>query len=135
MSLTKNYYRNAEGVILVFDINEPDSFYNMEKTWLKSIEDDYPNIPKVIIANKADLQKLVTNTEIKKFEEKHKLVVYESSAKQGEGITEPFNHIIDAIMKNKNKKQIKNDNEKKFNIDKVDKDSDDKTKSKSGGCC
>src|SRR3990167_1787760 len=36
-SIVSNYYRGANGIIIVFDVNNKDSFLNIER-WLKMIE-------------------------------------------------------------------------------------------------
>ena len=105
----------------------------MENTWLVSIEKECPNLPKVIIANKADLPKLVEPKEIKEFELKHKLKVFESSAKDGKGINQPFDIIIEEIMKMK--KNIKKTEEETTKPSfPIDQPNQNNTKEKKG-CC
>jgi len=103
----------------------------MEYTWLNSLEKDYPHLPKIIIANKADLPKVVSEKEITTFEEKHKLKVYKTSAKDNSGINEPFDIMIDIIVKNKNK--IKGEKEK--GADRVSLYDVNKKNQKEEGCC
>ncbi len=104
-SLTTNYYRNADGVILVFDVNEPESFDNL-KSWVNSINDNlsYP-IPKVIIANKIDLNKNVSSYNMKQFQKENKVELFECSAKLGINIKEAFEFIIKEVIKVKRKSE------------------------------
>jgi small GTP-binding protein len=56
-SLSKTYFKNADGVLFVFGINDKESFDNI-KEWMgyfnehKTIE----NTPKVLVGNKCDLE-------------------------------------------------------------------------------
>jgi len=54
-TLTTNFYRQANGILIAFDVTNLESF-NGVKTWVESI---YKNcdltIPKVLIGNKIDL--------------------------------------------------------------------------------
>ena len=58
-SLTQNYFRNAEGVLLVFDVTNTESFNNL-KEWISSIKQNMEGknifIPIVIIGNKLDME-------------------------------------------------------------------------------
>ena len=54
-TVTANYYKGAEGVLLVYDSTDPMSFNNV-RNWLKQIEQNAePDILKVLVANKSDL--------------------------------------------------------------------------------
>ena len=54
-SLITKYYRNAHGVVLVYDITNPDSFNNLEK-WVNEIKHycSLENVQMVLIGNKLD---------------------------------------------------------------------------------
>ena len=54
-SLTKNFYQNASGVILVYAINDRDSFERMTQ-WIEEAKDYAPEgCQFILIANKKDL--------------------------------------------------------------------------------
>lgn len=54
-TITKQYYRNANGVILVFDITDRHSFNDINH-WLSDIKDNGPdNINMIIVGNKVDI--------------------------------------------------------------------------------
>ncbi len=103
-SLTANYYRNADGVLLVFDVNEPESFDNL-KSWMISLNDNikFP-IPRVVLANKIDLNKAVSSYNLKNFQKENKVEVYECSAKLGTNVNEAFDYLIKEILKIKKQK-------------------------------
>jgi small GTP-binding protein len=103
-SLTTNYYRHADGIVLVFDINDPDSFDNLEK-WVHSVNENIEvTLPKVVIANKTDLGRKITPKSIKQFKTLNKVEVYECSAKTGENSKEAFDYVIKEVIKTKIKK-------------------------------
>mmetsp|Transcript_45206 Transcript_45206/g.61314 ORF Transcript_45206/g.61314 Transcript_45206/m.61314 type:complete len:99 (+) Transcript_45206:124-420(+) len=55
-TLTHSFYKNANGVILVYDVTNEASYHSI-KTWLQSIKDNAdPNICKVLVANKIDMR-------------------------------------------------------------------------------
>lgn len=54
-TLTKAYYRGAAGIILVYDVSDPESFKNIEY-WLKKIKKHGDeNVEILILGNKIDL--------------------------------------------------------------------------------
>jgi len=55
-SLTKNFYRNAEGIIIVFDVSNKKSFENV-KDWMQSIKEfTTKDIHVSLVGNKIDLE-------------------------------------------------------------------------------
>lgn len=57
MSLTKQYYRNKEGIILVYDMTNRSSFNNLAK-WMSEInENSEDSVCIIIVGNKFDLIK------------------------------------------------------------------------------
>jgi len=53
-AMTKVYYRNASGAIIVYDVNDPASFKAVEH-WKKDIEEKlepFSNIPILLLGNK-----------------------------------------------------------------------------------
>ena len=54
-SLTKAYYRDAQGVILVYDITDPETFTNLDY-WFSELEDrvQSQDIVLAIVGNKKD---------------------------------------------------------------------------------
>lgn len=56
-TITSNYYRNVDAIILCFDLSNQNTFNNLEK-WLDSIKEKNENkkIPILIIGNKNDIK-------------------------------------------------------------------------------
>ena len=61
----QQYYKDVDGVIIVYDITDLESFENMTKIWLPQIEGSVkPDIDKIILGNKCDEEdKRVISTE------------------------------------------------------------------------
>jgi small GTP-binding protein len=95
-SLTKNYYKDAIGCLLVFDITRKESFENIIK-WKKRIEDNAnKNTVIILIGNKNDREenRKVSKEEILKFANENNIVYFETSAKKNINVDESFMEII-----------------------------------------
>ena len=54
-TITANYYKGAEGVILVYDSTQAQTFSNI-RNWLKQIDQNADaDIMRILVANKSDL--------------------------------------------------------------------------------
>ena len=56
-SLSKSYFKNVDGVLFVFGLNDKDSFDNI-KEWMKYFNEEctIKDVPKVLVGNKYDLE-------------------------------------------------------------------------------
>ena len=91
-SLIPMYTRDANIILLVYDITNKESFENLS-LWLKDLTNI--NINEVIVCivgNKIDLteKREVTNEEGQKFGEEHDFIFQEVSVKTGDGFSELF---------------------------------------------
>jgi small GTP-binding protein len=112
-SLTKNYYRNAEGIILVFDLNVEETFSGLQN-WLGCIKENADNdIPKVVIANKLDLDRRINPNHVTKFSKDTQTTIFEASAKTDINTIQPFEYLINEVLKKKKKK----DKEKQIELE------------------
>ena len=96
--ITKNFYRSALCIFVVFSLDDENSFLNLDK-WITDIkninENESPII--VLIGNKKDIEseRQITKEEIEKYCKKKEIDTYfETSAKTGEGIHELFKEVI-----------------------------------------
>jgi small GTP-binding protein len=56
-SVAKNFFRNSDGVIIVFSMSEDTSLTGLEY-WMNQIKDNLDSdVPKILLANKCDLTK------------------------------------------------------------------------------
>ncbi|KAI5192351.1 Ras-related protein Rab-1A [Nematocida minor] len=105
-TITSSYYRNANGILLVFDITDADSFNDL-KGWISEIRNNISSTIVIsVLCNKIDSEKnTVTDEEMDNFVSKYKtdtlrIIGYTKvSAKTGEGVSEAFKEIAEHIMK------------------------------------
>ena len=98
-AITKNYYRGANGILLIFDITDRSSFEHI-RNWIEQIKEEAPEqIIIYLVGNKIDNQnnRVVTNEEAKKVAEEFKLKYYETSAKNNINVDTTFLDLIKEI--------------------------------------
>ena len=94
-SLIPSYLKNADCIIIVFDITNKESFFSVDH-WLKDAkEHTLLHTFLILCGNKSDLKdkRNVTEEEINNFVEKNYLEYVECSALSGEGVKNLFNCI------------------------------------------
>lgn len=102
-TLTKQFYKNAEGIILVYDITERNSFLQIEE-WVKTITENKKKEAKVIlVGNKNDLIESRTTSfeEALLFSKKYDFKYFEASALSGENVDNFFEFLAEEILKYK----------------------------------
>mmetsp|Transcript_10667 Transcript_10667/g.10780 ORF Transcript_10667/g.10780 Transcript_10667/m.10780 type:complete len:180 (-) Transcript_10667:120-659(-) len=98
-TITYSFYKQANGVIVTFDMTNQLSFNNV-KTWLESIyQHADPNIVKVMVGNKLDLEdeRKVSREEAKALADQHKMNYYETSAKLNKNIDELIQYLMEQV--------------------------------------
>lgn len=91
-TIAKAYFRAALGIILVFDITDRKSFDQVPR-WLRDARlDADPHCVALLVGNKTDLaeKRKISSEEAQKFAEVNELQYFETSALNGDGITEVF---------------------------------------------
>ena len=104
--LLKDDYKDSNGIILIYDVTNKNSFNNLEN-WIKEIKNICSrNTPIFIVGNKIDDDKnrIITIEEGKKVAKEYDLLFSECSAKTGENIDFIFEELGKNILKNKEKK-------------------------------
>ena len=100
-SISTQYIKNCDGILLIYAINNKKTFENIEN-WLNEIENKKKknNIPLVLIGNKIDLEKEreVSFQEGEKLALKYGMQFYECSAKTRININEAFQYLIDNVV-------------------------------------
>ena len=106
-SITKNIYRNANGVLFVYDITNQESFSNI-KNWIKDLQNVGNDIKGVIIGNKIDLEQKrdVSKQDLEEIGKKYNMPILETSAKQSINVNEGFELLVNELLKGKNENQI-----------------------------
>ena len=102
-TLTSSYYRGAQGIILVYDVTNRDSFENL-KNWLKEVNlySTYPDAIKLLVGNKIDLsQKRQVSHEMGElFASQNGMLFIEASAKTRIGVEQAFDEVAHKILDN-----------------------------------
>ena len=135
-NITASYYRGGNGVLVVYDITDRDSFTNLT-SWLIEIEKNAnKNVFKLLIGNKNDLEseRKVTTEEGKEFADSNGMKFIETSAKTADKVYEAFELLTKEIIKNnlnKDKVITNKATERKIELNK----GADLNKKKEKGCC
>jgi small GTP-binding protein len=134
-SITKNIYRNTNGVLFVFDVTEKDSFSNV-KNWIKDTENIDKEIKGVILGNKIDLanKRVISKEDIEELGNKFGMPVLECSAKDNINVSEGVETLIDELLKGKSDNEILEMYCRKIRSD-LSISSKKTVNKKKGGCC
>ena len=100
-SMSIQVIKNSDAVILVYAINDINSFNSLDM-WLSKLNDatDLSKKPIIIVGNKSDVNdRKITYEEGKKYAESKGYNFYETSAKSGDHIEEAFNDIFEQLYK------------------------------------
>ena len=104
-SLTRQYYRDCQGVIIVFDITRKQTFDYLQ-IWIDEITQYCgKDTPIIVIGNKSDLidkREVSENNINEKLNDEYKY--FEVSAKNGNNVALAFNEMKKLIMENRKKK-------------------------------
>ena len=114
-ALTKNYYRDAQGILLLYDINDRKTFLDLNK-WIIDIYEicKKEEISIILVGNKIDLERNVKKDEIIQFAEKYGFQQFEVSAKNGINIDLIFEKLAEEMVEKYENNENKNDeNEEK----------------------
>ena len=103
-SLTCRYFKDAQGIILVYDVTKRETFNNLDK-WIKDIEDyvEKEELSIILVGNKIDLEfRDVTTGEGEIYAEYNNLMFCETSSKTGKNVTKVFDMISKDIIHKEN---------------------------------
>ncbi|XP_078064605.1 ras-related protein Rab-35-like [Mustelus asterias] len=88
-TITSTYYRNTHGVIIVYDVTNPESFVNV-KRWLHEISQNCDTVTKILVGNKNEeaSRRQVEFADAKRFSEQMGICLFETSAKENTNVEE-----------------------------------------------
>eukprot|EP00826_Nyctotherus_ovalis_P060029 TRINITY_DN8397_c0_g1_i11.p1 TRINITY_DN8397_c0_g1~~TRINITY_DN8397_c0_g1_i11.p1 ORF type:complete len:198 (+),score=60.46 TRINITY_DN8397_c0_g1_i11:91-684(+) len=112
-TITKSFYQQADGILLVFDLTDSKSFMKLN-SWVATINETAgEGVIKFIVGNKLDLAELrvVDREEAMRTAGEYESKYYETSAKQNVGVEEVFSDLIEEVYnhlkdKNRNSKML-----------------------------
>ena len=108
-TITKNYYKGANGIILIYDITSTETYENVEN-WISQIKEEAsPNVVIYLVGNKVDMEdkRKVSTEEGQKIADDNNLPFHETSAKSDININETFDNLVekmDSVFSNLEKK-------------------------------
>lgn len=108
-AITKQYYRDAHGIILVYDLTQRET-YDKLNDWIKMIKETVTEDPVIIlVGNKLDTgdQRKVTTAEGQIMANRNELEYLEVSAKTGSNVFLIFEKLASELVN----KQLQNDKE------------------------
>ena len=130
-SITQQFFKNADGIILVYDVTNEETFKQIHQ-WIEDIQKNKLQRTKVfLVGNKIDDEekRVVQKETAETFAKEQEFEYFETSAKVGTGIEEMFAKISEQLYKIK-KEYRDTDEEHSLKLD--DKPAKKKCK---GGCC
>ena len=119
-NIISSYFRGVNGIILVYDITDLDSFNNL-KDWLIEIEKNAPkNVNKILVGNKCDMdnKRKITIEQGREFALEWGMKFFEISAKDSKNISEVFETMAkDIILKYKEEELEEREKEEEIQAD------------------
>ena len=110
-SITKNYYKGAHGIILIYDITSRKTYENI-KNWVTQIKEEVSDkVNIILVGNKIDDEKnrKVSTEEGEKLAKEIGFDFYETSAKTGINIDSTFNDLVKKTVESFSKTNVKGD--------------------------
>src|SRR5271157_54109 len=97
----KQFYNGTHGVILVFDVTDPESFQDVRK-WYTDVKSSVENVVGIIIGNKTDLDtdRQVTTQDLEELSSELGLNGFETSALTGENVELAFKDLAGKLFDN-----------------------------------
>ena len=95
-SITKNYYKGANGIVVIFSVTDKKTFGNV-KSWIHQIKAEVDEkVTIILVGNKIDDEenREVTKEEGEEAARNFGLDFFECSAKTGENINSTFNELV-----------------------------------------
>ena len=101
-AITTNLFLKVQGVLLVYDLTNEESFNNL-KSWVKLIKDECgKQMQMLIVGNKSDLdeQRVVDKNIANEYAKEEKLEYIETSSKTGDNIQKAITMLCEKILDN-----------------------------------
>ena len=118
-AITKNYYKGANGIILIYDVTNLQTYENV-KNWIAQIrEEANPNVIIYLAGNKIDVsedEKVVKTEDGQKIADEFNLPFYETSAKNGDNVNKIFEDLVEKVDEIYSKLEVANETKNKIYI-------------------
>jgi len=133
-SINENYYKDADGCLLVYDITNIDSFERIKDYYIQKIKDKCKkNIKIVLLGNKTDKndERKVSDKDGRDLALKNNYIFMESSCKDNYNVSDAFTALVEMTNIDMKKNNLKVNNDSIIKIRAGDKINDKKKKK----CC
>lgn len=100
-TITASYYRGSNGIIVVYDVTDRESFDHVSY-WMKEVDRlAAPDVCRLLVGNKSDLtdKRVVTKEEGEALANQHGVAFLETSARENSNVDEMFNAMARAMQK------------------------------------
>jgi len=99
INMRRSYYVGAKGVLIVGDLTRKNTFDQINHFWVPDIKQYCEKAPVVLIANKTDLEKELSDKEIYSLgKEINAISIIYTSAKTGENVESAFEMIAELVL-------------------------------------
>ena len=117
-SIASAYYKNAQGVVMVYDMTRRETFENIENWWKELKEQGDPSINMILVGNKADLleERVVTTEEASALAKQKDIFFMEVSAKTNfeDCVKRAFTTLLEQIVE---QQDFKNQESRVYELD------------------
>ena len=115
-SVTKNLFHDTSLAIIVFSVDEKDSFTHLTN-WINLAKSNSgADLQLIIVGNKIDLERKVTEDDINRFKSENNIDIYiETSVKDNKFVKEVFENVL-VLLYEKNKKDENNEEQKREDL-------------------
>ena len=99
-AITKNLFLKVQGVLVVYDITNEDSFKSI-KSWVNTIKDECgKQMQMIIVGNKCDLndQRIIDKNAAMEYAKQEKIEYIETSCKTGENIQKAIAILCEKVL-------------------------------------
>uniref|UniRef100_H3C6P1 Ras-related protein Rab-15 n=1 Tax=Tetraodon nigroviridis TaxID=99883 RepID=H3C6P1_TETNG len=99
-TITKQYYRRAQGIVFVYDITNQPSFQHLAK-WVSDVDEYAPDmVQRILVGNKCDAEarRQVTKDQGSKLAENYGMEFFETSASTNSCIVESFTRVTELVL-------------------------------------
>ncbi|KAL9644978.1 hypothetical protein ABK040_004471 [Willaertia magna] len=99
-SIVVSYYRGVNGIFVVFDLTNEQSFVNLTK-WIQQIKSNASeNVVIMLVGNKSDLvhKRVIDRSRAEEFAKQCSIPYFETSAKDASGVKDAFDQMVEKLI-------------------------------------
>ena len=102
MAINKSLFQKVQGIILMYDLTNRDSFEHVTN-WLNLVKQTVSSKTIILVANKLDLEeekRIVTEEEGQQLAKDNNILFFEGSGSSGQNVDKIFSTIAEVIYNN-----------------------------------